>query len=978
MDQQPLAVLDVENAKTEKCTNTSLMKSMEETKDFTIPNLKFNNKSKEMLSSPSDEFYNIDSSSMKHDHQDWLSTIHTPDGCTQQESAFSITRVHTSIMTNITDIDPNLACLIQQLSLKPQGNLERLSSMVWSVENHSDRDRKRWASKKASMAWYLFFLCSTTLFWAVGSVVLLLMDFEPHFLVYLTIFCGLLFLFTFLDWYDNLRDFISWFENCWNWPKRSIHIEVKWQRGETEECRRLRKHVQQHIGAWIKDYLSWNGLWLVLLCRVESKIVDDSVVVTGMLSNRKLKIYNNKMKVKDKLKSDILKDEILRANLKNCNCDIKGCWVTKHVDHRARYVFMALFFIFAFVAYILLQVTDDEDGYELPIWLTNLADICFYTAIFFMILATMSNWTMISFQCSEKAYLQGLLIVSIVGFLLLTIARILRPPASVEIDEITGKEKSKIQDVSEITWHKKHNWSKQIGGVVFTVVILWIFFVFFFVISVAAFAEFAEEAATWGVGPALSCYVAFSFVIMLAPPAPGNIIDVFGGFLFVTVLIRNDSETWNFWTATILAIISIGLLHYTGACLQWLIGKRPFAQQWMNRTFPIEMLATSDAVLGEANWFKVGLVGFVFLDTANGLNQGRIEMEFWTQLLSEWGAWPNGLCLTTFGATLALSGLSCGEGESTGCLNSDTSWTAQAIPMLFLMSGITQIVGTSLGAGSLAGSVDSERYIMSREKWMFVHTFMKIGYIPTKKGWKEDVYELAKSEDDNREPYFVRACQLQRMWLEKRKRCENAGKITEENEKFKWQQWIPLRYKDHLTYLLRKMKNMEDEEPKKFGELFKTKRKEDLIRKRGLWDDAHKNKRKQVIQVTLASILVISFYICMLGFYISLELEVAVSEGLDVLSKIQWYYWVAAVLFIVCSCVYYWDYLTKSLVGTFTGLLYLIKCCPTDQEVETGFLTPVMEMTTAMKTRTPETSTPGKKTAGMAPVEEMSEEDTQS
>jgi len=40
------------------------------------------------------------------------------------------------------------------------------------------------------------------------------------------------------------------------------------------------------------------------------------------------------------------------------------------------------------------------------------------------------------------------------------------------------------------------------------------------------------------------------------------------------------------------------------------------------------MLAASDAVLKEAGCFRVGLIGYVFMDTANGLNQGRINMEF--------------------------------------------------------------------------------------------------------------------------------------------------------------------------------------------------------------------------------------------------------------------------------------------------------------------------------------------------------------
>merc|ERR1719289_369575 len=341
-----------------------------------------------------------------------------------------------------------------------------------------------------------------------------------------------------------------------------------------------------------------------------------------------------------------------------------------------------------------------------------------------------------------------------------------------------------------MTWHKYHDWNKQIEGIVLTVVVLWIFFVLFFVISIAAFAEFAKTAANWGVGPAFSCFIGFAMIIMLAPPAPGNIIDFFGGYLIVWVLLTDDPEHWTFLSANALAVILVVVLHYTGACFQWMIGRLPFAQQWMNRTFPIEMLATSDAVLGDANWFKVGLVGFVFLDTANGLNQGRIEMEFWTQLFSEWGAWPNGLSLTTFGATLALSGLSCREGESTGCLNSDTSWTAQAIPMLFLMSGITQIVGTSLGAGSLTGSLDTDKYIMSREKWHIVHVLMKLGYLPTRTGWEKDVYELAESKTKHRRPYFDKACELQHEWLEVRKKCL-LDNFTETLEGFKWKKWNP-------------------------------------------------------------------------------------------------------------------------------------------------------------------------------------------
>jgi hypothetical protein len=86
------------------------------------------------------------------------------------------------------------------------------------------------------------------------------------------------------------------------------------------------------------------------------------------------------------------------------------------------------------------------------------------------------------------------------------------------------------------------------------------------------------------------------------------------------------------------------------------------------------MLAASDAVLKEANFFRVGLIGYVFMDTANGLNQGRINMEFWTQLLSEWPCLPNAIPLVSLGATVAVSG------------DKSLQWTKLALPVLLLLA----------------------------------------------------------------------------------------------------------------------------------------------------------------------------------------------------------------------------------------------------------------------------------------------------
>ena len=54
------------------------------------------------------------------------------------------------------------------------------------------------------------------------------------------------------------------------------------------------------------------------------------------------------------------------------------------------------------------------------------------------------------------------------------------------------------------------------------------------------------------------------------------------------------------------------------------------------------------------DWFKVGIVGQVFMDTANGLNQGRMDMDFCTQFFSEYASIPNAIGLVSLGTALAI------------------------------------------------------------------------------------------------------------------------------------------------------------------------------------------------------------------------------------------------------------------------------------------------------------------------------------
>ncbi len=98
------------------------------------------------------------------------------------------------------------------------------------------------------------------------------------------------------------------------------------------------------------------------------------------------------------------------------------------------------------------------------------------------------------------------------------------------------------------------------------------------------------------------------------------------------VLLLTGDENWDFFASWSMAIICVCLLHFAGACAQWYIGRVRCVQIWGNTTLPVEMLAASDAVLREANWFKVGLVGlFPFASNPNlhPMNPTPLQLSFW-------------------------------------------------------------------------------------------------------------------------------------------------------------------------------------------------------------------------------------------------------------------------------------------------------------------------------------------------------------
>ena len=373
---------------------------------------------------------------------------------------------------------------------------------------------------------------------------------------------------------------------------------------------------------------------------------------------------------------------------------------------------------------------------------------------------------------------------------------------------------------------------------------------------------------------------------------------------------------------------------------------------WGNTNLPVEMLAASDAVLRDANWIKVGLVGYIFLDTANGLNQGRINMPFWTQLFSEWPAIPNALGLVSFGATIAAPAIGL-EGYD---------WTLDAVPLLIIFSTVVQAVGFTFGTRQMAGSVDKKEYWTAREKWEMVHYFKTShGYVPTMEGWEHDVYNLGSNKNN--------ICdEFNSILFDKVKPIHN--KYVEDRDKLKDAQERLNLYRKYLRDLC-KIREVHYEEFSKYIEKAMEKKwlifEKPTIKKKGYFDveykedeiimrdsvteldktriDNYGNERKlppfkRYLQWILVTVLVITFWASFYGFYWTSDLAATVQGGTAILRGIAWYYYVTLALFIGILIFINHVELFESAKSFCSGLYFVFTGCKVHPDIETRFETP--------------------------------------
>jgi len=381
--------------------------------------------------------------------------------------------------------------------------------------------------------------------------------------------------------------------------------------------------------------------------------------------------------------------------------------------------------------------------------------------------------------------------------------------------------------------------------------------------------------------------------------------------------------------------VIITLYHYAGACIQWWIGTLPAIQIWLNTYMPVEMLSTTDAVLVDANWFEVGLIGYVFLDTLNGLNQGRINMEFWTQLFSEWACVPSAISLSALGASIGAEGL---QNE----LKGNVGWVSVAAPMLLLVSAMVSMGGGMFGLKALGDSTDKHACWTAREKWATMHYFHSNGLGASQEGWKEDVYQLASSgftkTGDSIDCLFSKVYPLQLYYVAEREAAETQKEKLQCLDKFS-KKLFEVRV-SHINKILHKIDNqkLKEETEGRGALLIDTHDPEEEVH--DFWSDAAEVPWKRKFQIFVVFTLVMAFWGSIVGFYMEVDLQTAVSLGWRSVEKISKLYWFALVYFFLVYNLYNYQYWIDSISSTFSSIMWMATGCAVIDGLETQYQTP--------------------------------------
>jgi len=262
-------------------------------------------------------------------------------------------------------------------------------------------------------------------------------------------------------------------------------------------------------------------------------------------------------------------------------------------------------------------------------------------------------------------------------------------------------------------------------------------------------------------------------------------------------------------------------------------------------------------------------------------------------------------------------------------------WTRLALPVLLLLATCWQMLGTSFGAKAMGSSTDTEKYWQSREKWTLTQLFTQMGYIATQLGWENDVYQLGNhnqdiyKEDGNEECLYAKIFKVHKSYLWERNALQNEAARIERYHKYNEE--VAMIREWHILNLNRVLEAAVNAEWLIFKAPVKTKEG---------WFEKEKNITYKKLIIFL---LVICYWVSIIGVWNKIYMKDAVSKGLQVLDKITTWAWIGFYMFIVLEIIYYHVQIVSGLksLGATSG--WIFGGCKFNVAIETKLDTPNWE-----------------------------------
>lgn len=573
----------------------------------------------------------------------------------------------------------------------------------------------------------------------------------------------------------------------------------------------------------------------------------------------------------------------------------------------------------------------------------------------------MAHWNNISYNASTNSFVHSIFIVMIFPYIIVLCCRWLRPMKG-----------DKEQSYHSKFWYHQHPSHELLPMCAFVLNLAFGMFILMACWLVAIFADFCKlvKEGEMTAEMALTIFLIIGMSIMLTPLAPGTIVDFFAGIVFISIYYEQGMPKSKFYEAWFMSFIVMTLLHFTGACTQWYIGTWPIVQRWMQAFAPMAMLAASDAVLKDANFLMVGLIAFVFMDTMNGFNQGRINMEFWTQLLSEYSNIPNTIVYTMFGALVTVS--------DAKVYPEFRDQNAVLLPLLFLTGYLFAQGGQAFGLWALGSSKDWQAYWASREKFaIYLHFRKHSGAHCTEKGYEADIYELTSCNHStsgdvggNEQCLYNKVHVLHNSYLRTRD-SRSSGKNTEFDYNGDQRlEMSPEYYKrlkvltdDHYANLERfftrndgqKLDDgtvIDGETPTIFEDQGYVIHEAAAPEVKNIFQ-GETDLEASTIETVYFVVMLLMFHVCFWNF--TVELPEAANLGLAVLNKVSMLGWVGFIGYFSMALFYYQREIVSMCMGLGASIAFACCGCPPcslptggpnpdggwkDEQYETKFATP--------------------------------------